>query len=188
MGKAEHIISIVIVLAATIAGGSIYAYYMLHDNDQTAVTGAISGSDKVSAQSASDECLSSELSLSSQPPGSGSDADADLIDVVLTNIGERDCKLSGFPRVLLTDNDGNQIGSTAQRSAAGEAVNLTLKSGGTAISILTVPSKTDAEKGKCQEGATKLKVYPPGSAEALTTKTGIEAWCPGFAVQALQRL
>jgi hypothetical protein len=125
-------------------------------------------------------CNADELSLAS----SVSDAAAGTVsyDITFTNTGKRACTLGGFPGVSLVNDNGNQIGSPAQRATNYIEKKLTLTPNQKVKAVVSVANDGNFDPGVCKEGATKLRVYPPSDTGYLSVATDIDAWCPGFEI------
>ncbi|EST37142.1 hypothetical protein N566_14600 [Streptomycetaceae bacterium MP113-05] len=90
-------------------------------------------------------------------------------DLKLTNGGQETCVLKGFPGVSLIQRDGAVIGEPADREGdRGDAV--TLKPGQAAHADLHTVNKGVSDAG-CWDRPDLLKIYPPGSRDALTLRT-----------------
>jgi hypothetical protein len=85
--------------------------------------------------------------------------------------------LQGFPGVSLLGGDGGSIGSPATREGPHlEGVNLT--PGGSAQ--VTLHTLNRGIKGSsCWKQPSLLKIYPPGSKDALTLRTSSPLVCGG---------
>jgi len=107
--------------------------------------------------------------------------------IVLTNSGKRTCTLFGFPGVSLVNDNGNQIGSPADRAKNYTEKSVSLAPTKTAKAIVSYSDKGNFDAGTCKDGATKLRVYPPNDTGYLSVAAPmITAWCPGFAISPVQ--
>ncbi|MFJ1750714.1 DUF4232 domain-containing protein [Streptomyces sp. NPDC088116] len=133
---------------------------------------AAQGSEQKSAVAAS-RCTADHLGLSLSPPDAG--AGNIRYNLTLTNKGTSACTLQGFPGVSLLAGDGTTIGKPADRE--GEALGaVRLAPGGTAD--VTLHTLNRGIKGtSCWEKPSLLKVYPPGSKEAMTLSTSSPTVC-----------
>lgn len=131
-------------------------------------------------------CNADELTLSlSEADGGGAGTLNQLI--VLTNASKRVCVLGGFPGVSLVNDNGNQIGSPAERAKNYTEKKLTLNPGGQAKATVSFADQGNFDAGTCKAGATKLRVYPPNDTGYLSIASPmITAWCPGFAISPVQ--
>lgn len=131
-------------------------------------------------------CNADELSLSfSQGDGGGAGTLNQMI--VLTNTSKRTCILGGFPGVSLVNDNGNQIGSPAERAKNYVEKKLTLAPGNQAKATVSYANSANFDAGTCKTGATKLRVYPPNDTGYLSVASPmITTWCPGFAVSPVQ--
>ncbi len=134
----------------------------------------------------SSTCNADELTLSlAQGDGGGAGTLNQL--VVLTNAGKRTCTLFGFPGVSLVNDNGNQIGSPAERTKNYTEKTVTLKPSEQAIATVNFQDPSNYPTGTCKTGATKLRVYPPNDTGYLSvTSTMIISWCPGFTISPVQ--
>lgn len=125
-------------------------------------------------------CNADELSLTSTVDGGAAGTIA--YDLILTNIGKRTCTMVGFPGVSLVNDNGNQIGTPAQR-ATNYAINkISLAPSAKAKAMAFVSNEGNFDPGICHDGATKTRVYPPNDTGYLSVSTPITAWCPGFQI------
>lgn len=131
-------------------------------------------------------CNADELTLSlSEGDGGGAGTLNQLI--VLTNVSKRTCILGGFPGVSLVNDNGNQIGSPADRAKNYTEKKLTLTPGAQAKATVSFEDQGNFDAGTCKTGATKLRVYPPNDTGYLSVASPmITAWCPGFEVSPVQ--
>lgn len=127
-------------------------------------------------------CNADELSLAVTPSGEGDAAGMRGYEVVLENTGERTCTLAGYPGVSLVNENGNQIGEPAERIEDAEEETVTLEPGTRALSAVMMPNSDNFPDGECQDGATKLRVYPPNDTGYLSVATEMTTWCKGFSV------
>lgn len=126
-------------------------------------------------------CNADELSLvtaTSAASGAGTLA----YDLVLTNTGKRTCVLGGFPGVSLVNENGNQIGTPADRAKNYTEKKLTLAPNDKVKATVSVSNSANFSDGQCKNGAVKLRVYPPNDTGYLSVASPIESWCPGFEV------
>jgi hypothetical protein len=93
--------------------------------------------------------------------------------LVLTNTGGTACHLTGFPGLSLLDADGKQIGDPADREQIGYQP-VTLAPGASASDTI----HTANQQGTCLPASTTLRIYPPGSRQALLVPGRI-AVCEG---------
>lgn len=184
----------IIVLAAGAAGGY---YWSTMDKDQQveeAKTTAKTETLKVAAAdlekskaaakqkvSAETTCNADELTLSTAA-SSDSGAGTLAYDLVLTNVGKRTCTLGGFPGVSLVNDNGNQIGLPAERTANAVEKKLTLAPNAKVKAVVSVSNSSNFSDGQCKEGATKFRVYPPNDVGYLSVAATVDSWCPGFMI------
>lgn len=133
---------------------------------------AAQGSEQKSAAAAS-RCTADHLGLSLSGPDAG--AGNIRYNLTLTNKGTSACTLQGFPGVSLLAGDGSTIGKPADRE--GESLGaVRLAPGGTAD--VTLHTLNKGIKGtSCWEKPSLLKVYPPGSKDAMTLSTSSPTVC-----------
>ena len=135
--------------------------------------------EKAPAKVATDTtCNADELTLTTEAAGGA--AGTLSYNVILTNGGKRTCTLGGFPGVSLVNDNGNQVGSPAERATNYEEKKLTLAPGVKAMAVVSISNSSNFPDGQCKTGATKLRVYPPNDTGYLSVATTINAWCPGF--------
>ncbi|HEX6461908.1 MAG TPA: DUF4232 domain-containing protein [Candidatus Saccharimonadales bacterium] len=195
--------TLILILTLAIGGAGGYFLGMTNKNQEVQLAKA-EGEDEVAAANARAEaekkkaeeqaksptktvteasCNADELSLSvSQNSGSG--AGTLSYDLILTNISKRSCALWGYPGVSLVNNNGNQIGSPAERDLDAEEKKLTLAPNSKVKSAIKLANSSNFEAGECKEGATKFRVYPPNDTGYLSVALppAVTAWCPGFEV------
>ncbi|MFE9250439.1 DUF4232 domain-containing protein [Streptomyces sp. NPDC007088] len=141
-------------------------------------TPAASGTTKPSAAptskkaAAADRCPSAgmRLELGRGDTGAGNVH----YSLVFTNTSGRSCTLSGYPGVSLLAGDGQQIGAPATREGGGGG-GVRLAPGARAYSV--VHTLNEGINGGCRPSGKLLRVYPPGSREAMTTRSGTFRVC-----------
>ncbi|MEV5600497.1 DUF4232 domain-containing protein [Streptomyces sp. NPDC052299] len=89
-------------------------------------------------------------------------------ELTFVNKSGRSCVLNGFPGVSLIQRDGAVIGAPAKRDGASHGAT-TLAPGRTAHVVLHTLNQGIADGG-CWKQGDYLRVYPPGSKEALTLR------------------
>jgi hypothetical protein len=94
-----------------------------------------------------------------------------------TNTGHRTCTLDGFPGVSLIRGDGSLIGKPAdRRGGPGGAVRL---APGSTVQADLHTLNQGVKDGGCWRKPAFLKVYPPGSTDAMTLATADPVVCGG---------
>jgi len=187
--KALKIIGLIILILAAIFGIGAGGYALANShNSKTSNNTANSDNDSnsnsnsntPSKSATATTCNADELDLETAPSdqaGAGTLA----LNIVLKNIGTRSCTLAGYPGVSLVNNNGNQIGSPADRTTNATENTYTLAMGDTVTSTVFYPEESNFDAGVCTDGATKLRVYPPNDTGYISiAETEITAWCPGF--------
>ncbi|MFI5756737.1 DUF4232 domain-containing protein [Streptomyces sp. NPDC051569] len=103
----------------------------------------------------------------------------------LTNTGQGACTLRGFPGVSLLAGDGATIGKPATREG-GELSVVKLAPG--AAAQVTLHTLNKGIKGTaCWPAPSLLRIFPPGSKDALTLRTPVPVVCGDtFTVTAVQ--
>jgi hypothetical protein len=198
--RSGFIWSLVVVVVLVLGGVGGY-YYGIMDKDQAvkdAKEMAALEADKAKTEDKKDAstsqksqtqtktsteatCNADELSLKvEQGPDSGAGTLA--YDVVMTNIGQRTCVLGGFPGVSLVNDNGNMIGSPAERATNYQEKKLSLAPKVSVKAVASISNSSNFTEGQCKDGATKLRVYPPNDVGYLSAPATIEAWCPGFKI------
>lgn len=131
-------------------------------------------------------CNADELTLT-LASGDGGGAGTTNQMIVLTNSGKRTCTLAGFPGVSLVNDNGNQVGSPAERAKNYTEKTITLAPTKQAKATLSFEDPGNFNAGECKTGATKLRVYPPNDTGYLSiASTMVTAWCPGFDISPVQ--
>ena len=126
-------------------------------------------------------CNADELDLTLNPDPSGA-AGTFVYTFTLKNMGGRTCTLNGYPGLSLVNDNGNMIGSPADRAHNYEEKKLSLAPNTSVKFEAGVPNKDNFPAGKCKEGATKFRVYPPNDTGYLSVETTVSSWCPGLTV------
>ena len=124
-------------------------------------------------------CNADELSMALNPTPNGG-AGTFVYTFTLKNVGKRTCTLGGFPGVSLVNDNGNMIGSPAERATNYEEKKLSLAPNIEVKFEVGVPNKDNFPEGKCKEGAMKFRVYPPNDTGYLSVATDVDSWCPGL--------
>lgn len=90
-------------------------------------------------------------------------AGSTLLDIVFTNTGDEDCSLEGYPGVsLVTDNNGTQLGASADREESGESDKVTLQPGDRATASVRITKVGALDPEECSpKAADGIRVYPP---------------------------
>lgn len=197
--KAGKIILLMLLILALVAGGVAAGWYVgkmekdkaVEDAKNTAKQEAQKDSAKKEEAKPTETtpqaktttettCNADELSLSMKDSGQ-SGAGTLAYDLVFKNTSQRSCTLGGFPGVSLVNENGNMIGSPADRAKNYEEKKLTLTPGKEVKATLSVANSTNFDEGQCKEGAVKLRVYPPNDTGYLSVMSSpIDSWCPGF--------
>ncbi|MGW6241839.1 DUF4232 domain-containing protein [Streptomyces sp. NPDC055094] len=125
------------------------------------------------AAAASPRCTADQLGLSLSAPDAG--AGNIRYDLRLVNNGAGACVLRGFPGVSLLAGDGATIGRPATREG-GQLPAVTLARGGTADVTLHTLNK-GIKGSSCWAAPSLLKIYPPGSKDAMTLRTSTPVVC-----------
>ncbi len=200
--SAKTLLVILLVLLVLAAGAAAGYFYSQKDKDQAvkdAQAVATAESNKTGNNQSTTEtrpthettppktkegktCNADELSLTTAVADGGGAAGTIYYSIVLTNKGSRSCDLGGYPGVSLVNDNGNQIGSPADRVTGQPEALVTLAPGAKAQAVIGVPQSNNFPAGQCKEGATKLRVYPPSDTGYLSGLSEIKSWCPGFNV------
>lgn len=95
-------------------------------------------------------------------------AGSTLLDVVFTNTGDEECSLEGYPGVsLVTDNNGTQLGASADREESGESNKVTLQPGDRATASVRITKVGALDPEECSpKAADGIRVYPPEETRA----------------------
>jgi hypothetical protein len=125
------------------------------------------------AAAASPRCTTDDLRLSLGRPDPG--AGNIRYTLQFTDTGPDGCALRGFPGVSLLAGDGSTIGSPATREGP-QLEEVDLAPGGSARVTLHTLNKGIKGPG-CRPAPSLLKVYPPGSRDALTLRTSLPVVC-----------
>ncbi|MFF2650831.1 DUF4232 domain-containing protein [Streptomyces sp. NPDC058045] len=122
---------------------------------------------------AGSRCTTSQLTmkLGRGQPGAGQV----YYDLTFTNTGSRSCTLSGFPGVSLIRRDGSTVGHPATREGAA-AGPVTLAPGARAQAALHTTNEGIGQGG-CWHRPDLVKVYPPGSKQSMTLRSGTPRVC-----------
>jgi hypothetical protein len=114
------------------------------------------------------ECSSSALQLRTKPLGAA--AGTDYVALVLTNDGDADCALVGYPGVTFLDAHGQQVGLAAQRDKTSEPHRVVIAAGDKAHARLSFPNPDFFGNGCGGTHAKQVKVYPPDQTEPLVAQ------------------
>jgi len=188
------ILGIIIALAAGIAAGYYYADMNKKQEVEAAKTTVKEATLKETAatlEQAKAEakkktvtettCNADELALSIAPSGN-SGAGTIVYSLVFTNISKRTCMLNGFPGVSLVNENGNQIGTPADRATNYKEASQNLAPNAKVKAELSTANASNFTDGQCKTGATRLRVYPPNDVGYLSVPSPVTSWCPGFQV------
>lgn len=105
---------------------------------------------------------------------------------IVTNNGERACRLTGYPAAFMNDSHAHSIPGTSNSLYPPATVVLS-PHGGQAHAIIGLPDAHNfpASTTCSAEGSSTLKLFLPGLTTPLTTDFN-ESACPGFTITALQ--
>ncbi|MFB7532539.1 DUF4232 domain-containing protein [Streptomyces sp. NPDC056178] len=95
--------------------------------------------------------------------------------LTLVNRSSDSCTLTGFPGVSLIRRDGSVIGEPAEREGA--AGRVTVIGAGDSAEVTLHTLNRGIKGSECWERPDYLRVYPPGSREALTLRTSQPLIC-----------
>lgn len=184
-------ISLVVLVVLLLIAGGVGAGYWLRDqnvfktepsqqqSEATSTPSPTASAAPTGTQAAA--CVSNNLTVSVAPETGGGAAGSVYYAVSLKNAGEQACTLTGYPGVSLINANDQQVGQPAGRSETDNAATVTLQPDTSASATMRVV-QNNFDPGVCKDGATQLKVFPPNSTVALTTKTTVTTWCPGFTI------
>ncbi|MGS2585983.1 DUF4232 domain-containing protein [Streptomyces hebeiensis] len=143
----------------------------------TATAGATTATDRPGAvggkSAAAARCTAENMGLRLGRPDVG--AGNIRYDLILVNKGPAACALNGYPGVSLLAGDGAMIGEPATREG-GRTGAVRLAPGATAV--VTLHTLNKGIKGdSCWARPSLLKIYPPGSRDAMTLSTSEPVVC-----------
>ncbi|MEV0495534.1 DUF4232 domain-containing protein [Streptomyces atratus] len=98
--------------------------------------------------------------------------------LTLVNNSSDSCTLTGFPGVSLIRRDGSVIGEPADREGA--AGQVTVIEAGDSAEVTLHTLNRGIKGAECWDRPDYLRVYPPGSREALTLRTTQPLICGGL--------
>lgn len=110
-------------------------------------------------------CASSALQLKAKPLGAA--AGTDYIALIVTNVGDADCALAGYPGVTFLNGSGQQVGLPARRDTTSKPHRVVLAAGEKAHAQLSFPNSDFFGNGCGGTHAKQVKVYPPDQTEPL---------------------
>ena len=192
------ILLVIILIAGGVAGGY---YYANMNKDQEVQAAKQDGKNEAQKQAATDTkkavadvavksqtktntettCNADELSLAVAPSANGG-AGTIVYNLILTNVGKRTCTLGGFPGVSLVNDNGNMIGSPADRAKNYTENKLTLAPNTKVKAEMATANSANFADGQCKTGVTKVRVYPPNDTGYLSVVSPVSSWCPGFMI------
>jgi hypothetical protein len=111
------------------------------------------------------ECTSSALQLRAVPLGAATGTD--YIALVVTNTGDADCVLVGYPGVTFLDSRGQQVGLPAQRDETSKPRRVVIAAGEKAHAQLSYPNPDFFGNGCGGRHAKAVQFYPPDQTTAL---------------------
>lgn len=188
---------VIIVAAAIATGGYLLATWHHNSNNSSANNNNSSNNNSSNNQTPTTPvtpvkptplttCNADELTLAAEP-SSDSGAGTIALALVLTNSGNRECILGGYPGVSLVNDNGNMIGKPAERTTNVAEKTVTLKPGAKVIATIYSEQEGNFDAGVCADGATKIRVYPPNDTGYLSVaQTTLTSWCPGFMTTPVQ--
>lgn len=184
-------IILIVTLIIVVVGAITTAAFILGKSLSPAPVTQQSGSSETSQSGTkvtqSGQCTTNDLKLSTAANGN-SGAGTLSFDLVFTNKSSESCTMSGYPGVSLIKDNGDQVGAPADRNTNDLPKDLTLGAGQTAKAAVYYGDKGNYDAGVCLEGATKLRVYPPGDTGYLDVIAPSDiARCPKFEIGAAQQ-
>jgi uncharacterized protein DUF4232 len=111
------------------------------------------------------ECLSSSLQLRAVPLGAATGTD--YIALVVTNTGDADCALVGYPGVTFLDGHGQQVGLPAQRDRTSKPRRIVIAAGEKAHAQLSYPNPDFFGSGCGGTHAKSVQFFPPDQTAPL---------------------
>ncbi|MFJ3188017.1 DUF4232 domain-containing protein [Streptomyces halstedii] len=118
-------------------------------------------------------CAADELTMSLKQADSG--AGQVYYRLTLVNTSDGACALHGFPGVSLIKRDGGVIGAPAERE--GPALPQKVIQPGKTAEVTLHTANQGVSDSPCWDRPDYLKVYPPGSKDALTLRTAQPQVC-----------
>lgn len=128
-------------------------------------------------------CATEDLDVALVNGGGAAGTHFQVINV--TNEGNSDCVVEGYPGVSLVDGAGTQLGRAAERNPAIPATAIVLAPGDSANAMVGFPNWQNFDEGVCNAESTDIKIFPPGEFQAILLPFAERA-CPGFAVRAFE--
>ncbi|MFF3751598.1 DUF4232 domain-containing protein [Streptomyces sp. NPDC002018] len=123
----------------------------------------------------SSRCTADRLRLSLGPPDAG--AGNIRYDLRLTNRGPDACTLLGFPGVSLLAGDGAPLGTPATREGPSLGAVRLAPGAGAEVTLHTL--NRGIRGSSCEPAPSLLRIYPPGSKDAMTLRTSVPVVCGG---------
>ena len=105
--------------------------------------------------------------------------------IVMTNNGERACRLTGYPAAFMKDTQAHAVAGTSNSLYQPTTVVIGPHNQAHFVIGLPDPLAFPASTTCTAEDSTTLQLYLPGIESPLSTHFG-ESACPGFTVTALQ--
>lgn len=96
-------------------------------------------------------------------------AGSQLFDLVFVNNGTDPCNLRGYPGVsMVTDNNGTQLGASAEREKQVDAPLVTLTPGDSALAPVRISKVGKLDPQECRpSSADGIRVYPPDETHSV---------------------
>ncbi|MFJ4856292.1 DUF4232 domain-containing protein [Streptomyces sp. NPDC088730] len=150
----------------------------------SAAPGNAAGPDSAASGARPPRCTTEALAMSLGTADAG--AGQIYYRLTFTNKSGHPCTLHGFPGVSMIRRDGSVIGVPAEREGA-PGQRTAIGAGGTATVTLHTLNRGIKGSG-CWREPDYLRVYPPGSKEALTLRTnGLRVCGDRFTTTAVER-
>lgn len=189
--KALKIIGLILLILVAVGGIALGGFYLGTAQERQNTSNAANNTNSNNSNNTPNTpvkptkettCNADELRLTTATGDAGG-AGTLTLNLILTNIGDRECIQGGFPGVSLVDANGNMIGSPADRATNYTEKTFSLKPGDAVFAELSYEEAGNFDAGVCKDGATKLRVYAPNDTGYLSiAETAIPQWCPGFEV------
>lgn len=115
---------------------------------------------------ADDMCTADMLSAVLETEMGGGAAGSVYRQLIFTNMGDRECEITGYPGVSYVDAAGNQVGAPADREPA-ESAEVILVPGESAVAPVKQTNAQNYGTGCQVTDTVGLRVYPPNDTASL---------------------
>ncbi|WP_019482327.1 DUF4232 domain-containing protein [Arthrobacter sp. TB 23] len=112
-------------------------------------------------------CTAADLAATVETPMGAGSAGTAARNLILSNMSDEECTMTGYPGVSYVDASEAQVGAPADREPGVESPTVVLAPGQSAIATLQQTNAQNYGDGCSITETTGVRVYPPGATDSL---------------------